>query len=217
MFLYVEVSRWWKSYHWFLLQGHCNEKVEKCLVLQLPILFFNLVVQQADEVSPPICHSHPHTTICFLLFYSCNCLWGFVGNEIFYMIPLWKKNSRKELCFNIDHSCGLAYSFAPCTITLEKLSQQKSVMLKQEWDGRGDANAVNELFHGKELQHKFLERSIPPAVLWACQIPVTLKKWRWCGPNLCNSHEDRFCSHNTSVVACLAWGHLRCIFWTMSE
>lgn len=37
-----------------------------------------------------------------------------------------------------------------------------------------NVNVVNGLFHGSELQQKFPEGCSPPAVLQACQIPVTV-------------------------------------------
>lgn len=125
---------------------------------------FYLLVQLADEIPPPSLFPPPHRSLLIPQLRSCNCLWDFAGNGTFKMSHLWK-NFRKLLCFSTTDSCGLAYSFAPCAITSEKLSRQKSVMLKQEQDWRRDTKVVSRLCCGRELQYWFPEGRSPSAVL----------------------------------------------------
>lgn len=158
---------------------------------------FNLVVQLADKIPPPSVFPKPTLQFSFLL----RCALATACRVLLEMgllkWPIFGKKIRKQLCFNTAHSCGLVYSFAPCTITSTIPSRQKSVMLKQEWDGRRAANVVNRLCHGRELQHRFPKECSPPAVLWACRIPAVVISNQ--AHILCNSHEDWFCSQDVSM------------------
>lgn len=87
---------------------------------------------------------------------------------------------KKIKCFNIAHFCSLDYSFAPCEITSENWSRQKSVMLKQKHSGRRDANMVNSFCHGRGSQHRFPEGHSSPAVLSARQIPSVSPRPMFC-------------------------------------
>lgn len=133
---------------------------------------FYLLVQIADEIPLLSLFPPPHHSLLIPQLCSCNCLWDFAGNGTFKMSHLWK-NFRKLLCFSTTDSCGLAYSFAPCAITSEKLSRQKSVMLKQEQDWRRDTKVV-------------LWEGIAAPIPWgmqpiSCALSMLNSSWQNCG------------------------------------
>lgn len=180
-----------------------------------------MLVQLADEIPPLSLFPPPHHSLLSPQLWSCNSPWDFAGNGTFKMNHLWKKNFRKLLCFSKTDSCGLAYSFAPCAITSEKLSRQKSVMLKQEQDWRRDTKVVSRLCCGRDLHHRFPEGCSPPAVLRACWISpdsaVVISAWvHFCATAM----RMDFAAKMYPCMAfrpCLTWWDLRHAFWRLLE